>query len=345
MDQVTFRRFEIAIAITLATICTTFCILATIVLMYYVRRRYILHMYMRDITPEMLWLMSYINHRKNLKIQAMIANFVIIIILVEITNNIANIYNNLVLLIPYNEQLLILMVHVRCYTQLSHVPLLCLLLKVIWLAYLHAPYKYTIIRWTAYIVLRSCTVFLVYERSLENGEDSVAILELYSFMLMFYFAIDTVMYLLYSRRLYQHLKSRELEAKLFMDRQQYLAARSLRVHFKVATILVTLALVFYQMTSLFSFISTIISYISITASLEPIIDHFNLQDQLLKISIYICLVLYRILFNLNYLYLFSAISYTYCKQKHKLTRVNDTIRPLVRDYQNKIYNRGYTRYH
>ena len=138
MDQVTFRRFEIAIAITLATICTTFCILATIVLMYYVRRRYILHLYMRDITPEMLWLMSYINHRKNLKIQAMIANFVIIIILVEITNNIANIYNNLVLLIPYNEQLLILMVHVRCYTQLSHVPLLCLLLKVIWLAYLHA---------------------------------------------------------------------------------------------------------------------------------------------------------------------------------------------------------------
>ena len=341
MDPVSFNHLEKAFAITLATVC----VLATIVLVYYIRRRYILHLYMRDITPEMLWLVSYINHKKNLKIQATIANFAIIIILVEIANNIANVYNNLVILIPYNEQLLVLMVYVRSHTQLCHVPLLCMLLKVIWLAYLHAPYKYTIMRWTAYIVLRSCTILLVYERALENGEGSATTLELYSFMLSLYFAIDTVMYFLYSRRLYQHLKSRELEAKLFMDKQQYHSARLLRIHFQVATILVTLAIVSYQLTSLIEILFSTVNYILLEASFEPYKSHWALQNQLSRISIDICQVVYRILFNINYMYLFLAMSYRYCKQKRKLTRVNDRIKPLVKEYHNRIYNRGYTKYY
>ena len=345
MDQATFNHFKKAMSITLATVCSTFCVLATIVLIYYIRRRYNLHLYMRDITPEKLWFVSYINHKKNLKIQAMIANFAIIIILVEIANNIANIYNNFAILIPYNEQLLVLMVHVRCHTQLCHVPLLCLLLKVIWLAYLHAPYKYTIMRWSAYIVLRSCTIFLVYESVLESDKDSVLNTELYAFMLTLYFTVDTVMYVLYSRRLYQHLKSRELEAKLFMDKHQYLTARSLRIHFKVATILVSLALVFYQMMSLFGFLFTTLKYIYVAVSFESYTTHWKIQNQSSNISIDTCQVIYRVLFNLNYLYLFLSISYRYCKQKHRLTRVNDRIKPLVKDYQNKIYNRGYRMYH
>ena len=83
----------------------------------------------------------------------------------------------------------------------------------------------------------------MYERSLENGEDSVAILELYSFMLMFYFAIDTVMYLLYSRRDYINtLKSRDVRSEAIhgTDRQYLAGARSLLSSFQgSSTILVT----------------------------------------------------------------------------------------------------------
>ena len=66
---------EIAIAPT----CFIFCVLATVVLIYYVRRRYYLTVEMNGISREKLTYLNYQNHLKNFKIKAMISNFVILI--------------------------------------------------------------------------------------------------------------------------------------------------------------------------------------------------------------------------------------------------------------------------
>ena len=55
--------------------------------MYYLSRRFKLYKEIREITVEQLWQPSYKNHLKNLEIKSMIANFIIIILLIEIPNN------------------------------------------------------------------------------------------------------------------------------------------------------------------------------------------------------------------------------------------------------------------
>ena len=163
---VSFSKIVTDFILSFATF--TFCVLATIVLIYFIRRRYHLYWEIRQITIEQLWNPCFQNHLKNLKIKCMITNFVLIILFVEIVNNFLSFFDCFKAWVQYyhlsdfnNKTLYTVIYRVTFISRICYVPILCMVMKVLWLAYLHCPYKYTIKRWTAYIVIRIVAVYIV----------------------------------------------------------------------------------------------------------------------------------------------------------------------------------------
>ena len=214
---------------------------------------------------------------------------------------------------------------------------------MLWHAYLHSAYKYDIMRWVCYIVLRSVVIIVVYNLANSNlfsGCDSVLILFLYSILLCSFVIIDFITYLVYSRRFYQHLKGRELEAKLFMERHKYFENKYLRIHFKVATMLVAAALFCYNFIIVIHVSFQIFALIGTLYFREMLLDYWYFLEMMAEdLPAEFCQLLFRIILNLNYLYVFFVFLFKYCRRNKSLYRVNDRIRPLVRDYQNRIYTR------
>ena len=125
---------------------------------------------MKTITAEQLWFLSFQNHLKNLRIKAMIANFVMIILLVEIGTRVCFIIIDRCFLIK------VLKLYLPCssggalhyidftlevISQESYLPLLCLFVKVLWLVYLRSSYRYNVMKWVGYVVMK-ITAFYVY---------------------------------------------------------------------------------------------------------------------------------------------------------------------------------------
>ena len=71
----------------LSILLRIFCLSAVSTLCYYIRRRFKLYQDINRITQDLLFFEIYQNYRKNLRIQALIANFIIIILLLEIIEN------------------------------------------------------------------------------------------------------------------------------------------------------------------------------------------------------------------------------------------------------------------
>ena len=238
MNTTTSTTYSIIPNFILSFATFTFCMLATLVFFYFIRRRYHLHLEISETTTELLRNPCYVNHRKNLEIKCMITNFILVILLVEIVNNFASFFAGINSLErhyhrPSFAKLFDLTLY--CFIFISrfcYVPILCLLLKVVWLAYLHCPYRNTIMRWTGYILFRVVGMYalqVVYPLQANFGRDKIGVdqFNIYAgvsdvaFLCLhtFFECLDLVMYLSYSRRLYLHLKSRELEAKLFADKK------------------------------------------------------------------------------------------------------------------------------
>ena len=175
----------------------------------------------------------------------MISNFIIIIVSVEFVNSSVRMLQSFIYIFNDTHKIYWFLTHAITISQLCHIPLLCLFMKVLWLAYLHSPYKYTIMRWAVYIVLRTILLYVVYTMLMLDplSRDYITIvinMLFFGGLVVIYETLDLITYMLYSRRFYLHLKSRELEAKLFMDREKYIENKYLRIHFKVATILVAI---------------------------------------------------------------------------------------------------------
>ena len=69
MDDIPFEQFTIEVYI-ITILSSSFCLLASVVLIYYVRRRNLLHFEIKSIPQDELMLQSFQNHRKNLRIKA-----------------------------------------------------------------------------------------------------------------------------------------------------------------------------------------------------------------------------------------------------------------------------------
>ena len=338
-----------------------FCVLALFALVYYIRRRYKLYKEIKRIPKDRLILEEYKNYLKNLKLKCIINNFIIIILMIEIAQNVCQFLAYFPYWIidflkdcPLYWELLfysnMLFPTIRC----SFVPVLSMMMDFLWLAYRKYEYKYTIIRWTWYIVIRALVLFLIQYSDYTNlvPLDYQAAHALYDcfkdILLLIFPIIDFIQFVYYARRFYLHLKSREKEIKLFyFDKKAYLDSKYLRIHFKVATILVGTALFFYTLGT-FGIITSIFNVIPFYSFSMP--DYQLLYFTFLTISNNIIsyinnfsYLISKVLFILNYFYIFIVVAYKSYRDRKKLENINDYIRPIVKQYHDNYYNR-YTNY-
>ena len=156
--------------------------------------------------------------------------------------------------------------------------------------------------------------------------------------------IDFIQYMYYARKFYLHLKSREKEIRLFyFDKKAYLDSKYLRIHFKIATILVVNALFFSTLSTLNSSLSDIFEIP------DYMIIPQQLNENLSIISSYFCIIanlsylISEVLFIFNYLYIFIVVVYKSYRDGQKLKNINDYIKPIMKQYHDNYYNR-YTNY-
>ena len=351
MDPQFINTVEIVVIIIYSILSTIFTLLALFVFVYYIRRRYKLYKEINRIPQELLIMESYRNHLKNLKIKCIINNFVIVILIMEIILNLSQILMNFPFLITqlveeYNP---VLLSEIQSYSFLfsspiyySLVPVLSMLMDFLWLAYRKYEYKYSMIRWTWYMVIRTVFVFLVECSTAFIPVDYTA---LYNGLISIFYGIfpiiDLIQFVYYARKFYLHLKSREKEIRLFyFDKKAYLDMKYLRIHFKVATILVGIALFFFTLSSsanLLVIFYHIPYYIPISQKLNDII--IIVYEIYTEFIVTFSYIISQVLFILNYLYIFIIVVYKSYRDGQKLKNINNYIRPIMKQYHDNYYNR------
>ena len=321
---------------------------ATLIVLYdFVIKKYRLHLTIKRFSQNHLYFEKDQN-RETLRIRSMINSFVIIILCLELVNNTLYIIVSILNIIWTNESTLLntllipehkIIVFNRSL-RMAFVPLLSLLMNIIWLAYRKFTYKYTVIRWTAYIVVRVVGVYVLY--LLQTGRDeylmSISRTSLDAIIFTFLHFFDFFQFLYYSRKLYRHLKSKETEIRFFsFDKRAYLEIKSSRRHFKVATISVAIALFFFTLGFSLHF------YIAVFQRIIPKIWHgVNLNSKVfLVMSIFTSIhspfiVLYKLVFLLNYLFIASYVVRKSISDRKKLANINNTIKPIMEKYHKKL---------
>ena len=340
--------------VILSILSFIFCLLVLFVLVYYIRRRYKLYKEINRIPQGLLIMESYRNHLKNLRIKCIINNFIIVILVIEFMQNLCQFidyfpfvinyfvkdfnFSSLMEIVNYSK-----LVYIPTYD--SFVPVLSMLMNFLWLVYKKYEYKYAIIRWTWYIVIRILVAFL-FQYPVPLSLDNQIIYSFLTYAIYGIFPIiDLIQYVYYARKFYLHLKSREKEIRLFyFDKKAYLDSKYLRIHFKIATILVGIAL----------FFDTLSSSIAALWLICEIPDDYMVIPQLLNenlLTIYSCFnfisiflhLISEVFFIFNYLYIFIVVVYKSYRDGHKLKNINDYIKPIMKQYHDNYYNR-YTNY-
>ena len=344
--------------ITYLILSPVFCVFALFALVYYIRRRYKLYKEIKRIPKDLLILENYKNLLKNLKLKCIINNFIIIILMIEIAQNVFQFIMYFPARIidfleecPLYWKLLYYSILLYMPIRYSLVPVLSMMMDFLWLAYRKYEYKYTIIRWTWYIAIRTLVLFIIQYSSNTNliPLDYQIIYECFGNILLLIFPIiDFIQFVYYSRRFYLQLRSREKEIRLFyFDKEAYLDSKYLRIHFKIATILVGTALFFYTL-AIYNILLNILHAIPFYSFSIPVYHQlYNILmisnsfiSEITAFSYLIC----KVLFILNYLYVFIVVAYKSYRDKKKLENINEYIRPIVKKYHDDYYNNRYTNY-
>ena len=276
------------------------------------------------------------NHLKNLQIKLMITNFVVIIVFVEITYNLSFVaivlpswedtfpkinFSSFYLWIGHT-----IIRQIEDIAVLCHMAIPCLLLRVLLLIYLHCPYRYTMMRWSIYIIVRIVVLGPILLYLSDHSLIELALLQ--EILRALAFLADLLIYMIYSRRFYLHLKSREKEARFFKDRTTYLNERAICLHFKVASILVIIG----QFALQFPQAMYVLIYVP-----DTFIGLYNKETQAIMEStimavLNIGIIIYSLVFILNYLYMISLVVGSYLVQKRGLVHVNKKIKPIITAY-------------
>ena len=335
-----------------------FFVLALFTLVYYIRRRYKLYKEINRIPKDMLILEGYKNYLKNLKLKCIINNFIIVILLIEIAQNVCQ------FLAYFPAKIIVFLEECPLYLKLQHysillyptiryslVPVLSMMMGFLWLAYRKYEYKYTIIRWTWYIVIRALVLFIIQYSSITKliPLDYQTSYDLFTTILLLILpSIDFIQFVYYARRFYLHLKSREKEIRLFyFDMEAYLDSKYLRIHFKIATILVGTALFFYTLaiySILLNIFDDIPFYLLYIPGYQQLYYILIISDSIITYTTSFSYLICKVLFMLNYLYIFIVVAYKSYRDRKKLENINDYIRPIVKKYHDNYYNNRYTNY-
>ena len=97
----------------------------------------------------------------------------------------------------------------------------------------------------------------------------------------------------------------------------------------IATSLVTVVLFFFTIG--FSYMNIFLSLENFILKLTPTFS--KLVDFIESLSNYVyfpSIILYKIIFTLNYLYVFILVVYKSIKDRHKLIHITDSIKPIVK---------------
>ena len=352
-----FKTANTVEAVISSILCLIFCALVLFVLVYYIRRRYKLYKEINRIPQELLIMESYRNHLKNLKIKCIINNFIIVILVMEFLQYFGQILMNSPHLIAYfvKEFNIHFLMELQDYSSqftiplyYSLVPVLTMMMDFLWLAYRKYEYKYTMIRWTWYIVIRIMIVFLLEYAVVfvSISADYQTICSNFVIVIFSIFSIiDYIQFVYYARKFYLHLKSREKEIQLFyFEKKAYLDSKYLRIHFKIATILVGIALFFFTLANssgLFNILYDIPDYIPIPQQLHDII--ITVYNIYIFFIANLSFLISEVLFVFNYLYIFIVVVYKSYRDGQKLKNINDSIKPIMKQYHDNYYNR-YTNY-
>ena len=344
--------FSIVLQILIDSLMISFCFFSLIILVYYIRRRYHLYLQIKAITAEQLWFRSFQNHLKNLKIKALIANFVMIILLVEIGTRVTIIYNSRCFYYqllqlsmsscPAKGALSEINITLEMISLSSYIPLVSLFVKVLWLVYLHSPYKYSVMKWVGYIVMKIITTYMciliepIISQIMYGYDEEKANEAIFSLLPAFFLPFEYIYYLIYSRRFYLLLKGIELENKLSLDREKYLESKFVRIHFKVCTILIAIAFFFRIISGLEFLQPFIVEFVVQFLPGQKMSHGWRIFFDYLSYMRLVNLGVYRFISNLNYLYMFFVILLQYRKKRNN-RNINDRIRPLVRAYQDRIF--------
>ena len=337
-----------------------FCVLALFVLVYYIRRRYKLYKEINIIPHEVLIKESYRNHLKNLKLKCIINNFIIVILVMETLQNLGQIFTNLpsviINFLKETVKNLSSLQDIRMYSALFYIPMyytlvpvLSMMMDFLWLAYRKYEYKYRIIKWTWYIVIRILVAFLFQYTVCSMTFFSLNYERIYSNLANAFFGtipmMDFIQFVYYSRKFYLHLKSREKEIRLFyFDEKAYLDLKYLRIHFKIATILVGIAIFFLMLSNtenIFAISIDIPHYITLPQQLNYILSmtYQIYADSISNVSF----IILQLLFIFNYFYIFIVVVYKSYRNRQKWKNINNYIRPIIEQYHETCFNR-YTNY-
>ena len=199
--------------VTLMSIALLFCFNTLVVLVYFIRRRVRLSFEIRRIPAYQLVRQEYKNYFMNLRTTIKITNLIILILILEI---IENLFVTLTTL-EYVSQILLGVNYIFGFyvyankllgvIRLMYVPLLSLVMNFLWLVYRNYEYKYTMIRWTVYIVVRGLVAGISIQSIIYmSNEYRLLAYMMLSVILISFFAFDFIQYVYYSKRFYSHLK-------------------------------------------------------------------------------------------------------------------------------------------
>ncbi|KAI6654375.1 hypothetical protein LOD99_772 [Oopsacas minuta] len=335
-----------------------FCLLTLVLLIYYIRRRYKLYQEVKRVPREFLLLQSYQNYLKNLRIKCVITNFIILILIIEFADNMLFALTLLwVWILSFDLRAVETfgflfnvghyMFGIVTTLRLSLVPVLSFMMDFLWFVYMKNQYRYTMMKWIVYIVLRDLYI-LIASYLIDNGSPRMTLSDAEGYRLQFVcltelsFAFisifDFIQLVYYSRKFYLLLKSREKEIKLFyFDKKAYLDSKFIRLHFSIATVLVITALFFLT----FGFAANLLMSMAMDSSNILVEWEYYISLGYLSIFGYILrpsLILYKLLINLNYLFICGVIVLKYFGDKKKLSKINEHIKPVMEDYRNSLYN-------
>ena len=346
-DNSTNLNSEDISRISLMSITLLFCLNTLVVLVYFIRRRVKLELEIRGIPADQMVRQAYKNYFMNLKTTIIITNFIILILILELLENILFIQVELKsfvgrqtpgFLVNYSIKTSPYVISLLYAIRLTYVPLLSLVMNFIWHVYRNYEYKHTMVRWTAYIVIRGLVVSIWF-RSLPQISSEYGFLAhvlFYSFTTCFYI-FDFIQYVYYSKRFYSHLKSRKKEIRLFyFDKEAYLISRWIRINFLVSNVLVTSALF------LFTLSYSMYAILTVTYRIVCLFDYqgSSILEYVLSTldgGVVFPILIYKVLYNFNYLYIVIVIIYRSIGGRFKLYNVNKDIKPIVEEYHNSMY--------
>ena len=324
-----------------------FCILSVIILCYYIRRRYLLQQDIAEFPDNEFITSSLINYRKNLKLMCTFTNFIIVILLIETFNNFSLAFESFQIwvIIPHFKYIYLnsnffhfsqLMGYCVILTRNMFIPMLSLFLKVIWYAYIHHPYSYTISKWILYISIRVVVSLLLHFSCQHVSAYNAIIHGLYIFFTVCLCFIDFCQYLYSAKRFYSHLKSRECEAMLTQNMYLIRRIHLNRLHFKVATCLVSIALFLFSFSSILSCLKNIL--LTNAVHCDGLTLNCDFVDSFFCLP---SLIFYKIIFIFDYSYFVFAMLYMFIRSGYSVYRINDRIRPLVKQYHYHVHMRIY----